>query len=157
MLCTLSLLCQCMPQETTSTEQNIPIPPQSPIELEVSLKISKQRFAINEVIDLKFILQNPHTENISFFTMQSPADSTYMGNCFVIKNQKGQLMPYIGTSKPSSYQEQKITVPAGSLKIYSLRLDSLYQLHQAGSYVIQFQGNANNLLPHSTPLTFTIE
>lgn len=146
-----------MPQENASNEQNIPIPPQSPIELEVSLKISKQQFAINEAIDLKFILQNPHTENISFFTIQSPADSSHTGNCFVIKNQKGKLMPYIGSSKSPSYKKQKITIPAGSIQIYSLRLDSLYQLNQAGAYIIQFQGNANNLLPHSTPLTFTIE
>lgn len=141
-----------------STSNNNSSSPQL-VPLNVSLNMTQARYKIGHPITLRFVLKNNQQVPISFCPFNSPAHKVWT-NCFIIKDKKGQIIPFIG--KTAHYQEnvsQKdlIEIEAEGIRIYTLDIRTLYQLDKAGRYKLYFKGDNINNLPNSLPAQFTLE
>lgn len=159
LLCILSFCCSCNSSTETNETQQVPIPPQQPVELNVSLNMTQLETKLGMPITLRFVLTNNNTEEVTFCKLNSPANERVWTDCFRISDAQGNLVPYIGSTPNHSgpvEDHHMMTIEGEGIRLYTIDVRTLYQLDKPGKYSIRFAGDKINLLPASLPANFII-
>ncbi len=161
LLCIISLCASCSSTDHSEEEKTeLPIPPQSPVELNVTLNMTQATFKIGMPITLRFVLKNNGTEAVTFCKLNSPANELVWNNCFRVTDDQNNNIAYIGkTPQHSGPIEDKhlMTIEADGIRLYTIDIRTLYQLDKPGKYSLRFMGDKINLLPNSYPVNFVLE
>lgn len=161
LLCIISLCSSCSSTNNSEEEKiQLPIPPQSPVELNVTLNLTQPAFKIGMPITLRFVLKNNSSEAVTFCKLNTPANELVWNNCFRITDDKRNKIAYIGTTPQHSgpiEDKHLTTIEAGGIRLYTVDIRTLYQLDKPGKYSFRFIGDKINLLPNSLPANFVLK
>lgn len=109
-------------------------------------------------IQLSFSVVNASERPAHFCRYMTPFEG-FCGNILQVRDIKGNMLPYAGVlkkrGKPGPSEFHKID-PLATLSV-EFNLHDAYPVRQAGTYRIQFKGNASmNGLPDSNILEITV-
>jgi hypothetical protein len=150
----------CQENNTPATETNLPIPPPQAVPLNVTLNMTQANYQLGQPITLRFVLKNNTPETVTFCKLNSPANDQHWSNCFVIKDAKGNNIPFIGkipTHKGPIEDKDLISIEGNGIRLYTIDIRPMYTLNQIGTYKISFIGDKINLLSNSLPSQFIIK
>jgi hypothetical protein len=158
--CLCTILIACQNDTTTTTETQLAIPPAQAVPLNVSLNMTQANYQLGQPLTLRFVLKNNTPEMVTFCKLNSPANDQHWSNCFEIKDEKGNNIPFIGkvaTSKGPVEDKDLISIEGNGIRLYTIDIGPMYALNQIGTYKIRFIGDQINLLSNSLPARLTIK
>lgn len=161
LFCTLSICGAC---QSNTIEESVsivtPAPQQQPLDLNVVLNMTQPSYNVGSPITLRFVLKNNSSEAIQLCTLNSPAYQNIWTNCFRIRDNHGNAIPFIGQTENYTgaiKDKHLITIEGNEMQIYTIDIRTSYQLNTAGTYTIRFIGDNINSFPNSLPARFIIK
>jgi peptidyl-Lys metalloendopeptidase len=128
-------------------------------DLTVEISLDKEKFKINEEINLHFIISNNSKKSAKFCKIQTPCEG-FRGIYFsIIHLDSGKELDYVGPMvkrMPPQADDYEVVKQEGSEKC-SLVLNKAFKFNKSGKYSIQFKGSPVNDLPDSNVLTIEVE
>lgn len=158
--CLFTILVSCQNNTSTKPETQLNIPPAKALPLNVSLNMTQASYQLGQPITLRFVLKNNTPETVTFCKLNSPANDLHWSNCFEIKDEKGNNIPFIGktaTSKGPVEDKDLISIEGNGIRLYTIDVGPMYALNQVGTYKIRFIGDQINLLANSLPAQIIIK